>query len=190
MQEENEKLKAGSEWPQPACPVQSKTKNLRRCDFVGGAERVRIVEVVQAGVRPSSGAATFASSEASDFSNTLVDSGPAAPGDADLFRKKKVPDTHFFSRHSRSVDWSCTRMRTMDRPGLVGPAEPTFRRPSQSFADGAGDGVLSSHRLAGWQRAAEPEQRPCGLAEAGAGWPGAPAADGPAQPKGASAGTL
>ena len=109
--------------------------------------------------------------------------------EAPLIREKKTLDTHSFSPHSRGIDRSSKSERTMDRPGDTGPAEPTFRRAGQSFPDGAGDGVLSSHRLAGCQRTAEPEQRPCGLAEAGAGRPGAPAADGPAECGGQAAGT-
>ena len=108
---------------------------------------------------------------------------------APLIREKKTLDTHSFSPHSRGIDRSSKSERTMDRPGDTGPAEPTFRRAGQSFPDGAGDGVLSSHRLAGCQRTAEPEQRPCGLAEAGAGRSGAPAADGPAACGGQAAGT-
>src|ERR1017187_760044 len=107
-----------------------------------------------------------------------------------LIREKKALDTHSLPLHSRGVDRSSKSERTMDRPGIAGPAEPTFRRASQSFPDGAGDGVLSGLRLAGCQRTAEPEQRACGLAEAGAGRSGAPAADGPAEVRGEAAGTL
>jgi len=42
----------------------------------------------------------------------------------------------------------------------------------------------------GMPRTAQPEQRACGLAEAGAGRPGAPAADGPAEVRGEAAGLL